>query len=435
MKQEKIKPIPKYMIDKIRKYDIKAHKAQDGFVRFYSYLTKNDGELVKVTVAVKCRRKKWYCKQVAVHGVHSDICHLKDIVFYYMGSYVVGWHAEGLTKEPKWYEEGWGYNDDKYFDPYAPCMNPEYALRFPEYKYSAIDRYPYGTVLQYLRMYEKYPHTEYLVKLGLAHLTEKKMILDQCVKSKAFCKWIFKQANDLRDGHYDVQTILKAFKTGRTLASVQTENNMQKKISHEGDYKELRKAFLGRLPTLYRYLLDKDIQPRTYLDYFKACRYLELDMTEAKNAFPPDFARWHDIRVDEYHTKQAEEDARRREDLYHRFAEVAEKYAALGQESNENYIVIIARSPAELIREGDTLHHCVGRMGYDQRFARAETLIFFVRAKTQPDAPFVTVEYSLGSKRILQCHGEHNAPPEKALEEYLYKRWLPYANRKLKKIA
>ncbi len=45
------------------------------------------------------------------------------------------------------------------------------------------------------------------------------------------------------------------------------------------------------------------------------------------------------------------------------------------------YIYLIARSPKELIHEGDVLQHCVGRMNYDQKFVREETLIFFVRNK------------------------------------------------------
>ena len=53
MKIEKIKPIPKYIQKKIKLYDDQLKTAPFGRTRFYSYLTKNDGELVKVTVAVR----------------------------------------------------------------------------------------------------------------------------------------------------------------------------------------------------------------------------------------------------------------------------------------------------------------------------------------------------------------------------------------------
>lgn len=102
MKIEKIKPVPKYIEKMIRKRDRAYYPEQDNRLRYYAYLTKNDGELVKVTVAVKNRYKKWYCKQVAVHGIHSKQCFLRDMVFYY----IVGWHDMGFYSEPRWYEDG-----------------------------------------------------------------------------------------------------------------------------------------------------------------------------------------------------------------------------------------------------------------------------------------------------------------------------------------
>ena len=91
MKIEKIKPIPKYIQRLIQKKDLEDCKEQNGIRRFYSYLTKNDGELVKVTVAVRNRYGKWHCKQVAVHGVNSDISFSKDLNFFYTGGYTGGW--------------------------------------------------------------------------------------------------------------------------------------------------------------------------------------------------------------------------------------------------------------------------------------------------------------------------------------------------------
>ena len=106
MKIEKIKPIPKYIVERIKRVDKQNNITIPGHTRFYSYLTKNDSELVKVTVAAKEKRNKWYCKQVAVHGVHSDKCFVKDMNFTYIAGYTVGWHSEGLTNQRCWYEYG-----------------------------------------------------------------------------------------------------------------------------------------------------------------------------------------------------------------------------------------------------------------------------------------------------------------------------------------
>ena len=109
---EKIKPIPKYIAEKIKKLDDKMNREKPGVTRYYSYLTKNDGELVKVTVAVKYYRKQWLYKQVAVHGIHSEDCFVKDMVFYYIGGYQTGWYSEGGNRNKKWYEGEWGWSED-----------------------------------------------------------------------------------------------------------------------------------------------------------------------------------------------------------------------------------------------------------------------------------------------------------------------------------
>ena len=85
--------------------------------------------------------------------------------------------------------------------------------------------------------------------------------------------------------------------------------------------------------------------------------------------------------------------------------------------------------------EGELLHHCVGGMGYEQKFIREETLIFFIRAKDTQETPLVTVEYSLSQKKVLQCYADHNTKPSEDVLHYVNKVWLPYANRTLKQIA
>ncbi|MCL2798638.1 MAG: PcfJ domain-containing protein, partial [Firmicutes bacterium] len=126
--------------------------------------------------------------------------------------------------------------------------------------------------------------------------------------------------------------------------------------------------------------------------------------------------------------------------LYKQFAVIVEKYISLQKVKSDKgpfqgYAIVIARSPAELMREGDILNHCVGKMGYDQKMVREESLIFFVRNTATPDVPFITVEYSLKSKKILQCYGYKHARPDDNVMTFINKTWLPYANKTLKKIA
>ena len=141
------------------------------------------------------------------------------------------------------------------------------------------------------------------------------------------------------------------------------------------------------------------------------------------------------MRIDQYATARAEADRKAKQELYEKFACIAEKYLPLEHDKRSAFICIIARSPADLVREGEILHHCVGRMNYDMRFVREDSLIFFVRTKAQPDTPFVTLEYSLKTHKVLQCYGEHDHKPNDEVLHYVNKVWLPYANKTLKKLA
>ena len=372
MKIEKIKPIPKYILARIKKRDEEAKIDPKGRLRFYSYLATNDKELVKVTVAVKIVKGEWYYKQCAVHGIHSDECFLKDMVLHYRSGYQVGWYDEGLTPKAEWYEgKEWGEQEDRLFDPFAPVVNKEYATKFPEYKYSALELYKGVDVLQYLRIYEKYPQAEYLVKLGLWDYAQNEWLLKMAGEDKKFQKWLSANRSELSKERHYVASILKAYLNNKPLKETQFYEKI--KISlREGDYKPIREMLNGEYEKYYEYISKNKISSRLYLDYLNACNYLGLDMSEEKNRFPRDFKRWHDIRIDEYATAKALKDEEERKELYEKFAIVAEKYLLLQDKKKGEFIAIIAKSPADLVREGDALHHCVGRMNYDQKFVKEQ---------------------------------------------------------------
>ena len=73
-------------------------------------------------------------------------------------------------------------------------------------------------------------------------------------------------------------------------------------------------------------------------------------------------------------------------------------------------------------------------MNYDRRFIREESLIFFVRSRQDPETPFITLEYSLKNRKVLQCYGEYDHIPSEDVLHYVNKVWLPHANKHLKQI-
>ena len=425
------------MVEKIRKTDLKEYPAQDGFNRYYAYLTKNDGELVKVTVAVKNKRNNWYCKPVVVHGIHSDKCFGQDMYCYFIAGYVVKWFPEDYiqTQRPMDHDN-WGYAQDKLFDPCAYVINREYAAeKFPEYRYSAIEKTTTSDVLKYLRLYERFPQIEYLTKMELEEFVFSKMILSQLKKDKKFVKWIVQNRKEIACRGYYVATILEAYKHNKPLAETQAFLKAKKALEKEESYKPVRALFKHELDKFITYLSKQQASLNMYADYLSACIELGLDMNEEKNRYPHDFKRWHDIRIDEYKTQKAILDENKRREFYQRFHNVAIKYAGLEYNKKAAYIAIIAQKPSDLIHEGEALKHCVGSMNYDQKFVREDSLIFFIRLKDSPLTPFVTVEYSPSKKTVLQCYGNKNSRPEEEVMNFINKKWLPYANRQIRKLA
>ena len=261
------------------------------------------------------------------------------------------------------------------------------------------------------------------------------MILRRIGKDKHFCKWLIAHKTELQNKHYYIDVVLRSYRMGMPLEALQAYREAKTMLVHDSRLNGIREMFVGKeQDRFFAYISQQKTSLYTYADYIKACEYLGLDMTEERNRFPHDFQRWHDIRIDQYATQKADEDKEKRKELYAQFAAVAEKYLALQGKSNEEYAVFLARSPAELIREGEVLHHCVGRMNYDQRFIREESLIFFVRHVAEPHTPFVTMEYSLSQKKVLQCYGDTDTKPDDNVLNYVHKVWLPYANRQLKKL-
>ena len=430
-----IKPIPHYIITAILRKDKELNPEHRGTTRYYAYLITRRKELIKITVAMRYYRKKPYLKQVAIHAMHGKECLVKDMCFNYLSGYITGWYAEGLSKYQKWYEGGWGTADDKYFDPYAPVVNIQVVTRLARYKYSAIELCEDTNIFKYLRTYERYPQLEYIMKLGLKKLAASRQILEKIEKDKQFCKWLIRNKEALSAHYHYVEVILKAYNTGGDMAVLQRVKELKLKLIHDSTYTQFKRQFTGNAERLVKYLAENNVTPSLYSDYYNACSELGLDMSEDKNIFPRDFKRWHDIRTDEYATKKALEDEQKRKELYEQFGLVANKYLPLQKQNGREYVAIIAKSPSDLIREGNTLHHCVGRMGYDQKFVREETLIFFIRTKSAASTPFVTVEYSLSLHKILQCYADHNTKPDDNALRFINKIWLPYANKQLRQLT
>ena len=433
MNIEHLKPIPesvkKIIVDR---YDVQAQVYQNQ-TRYYAYLDTVDGELVKVTVAVKQdQNKDRFYKQILVHLLHDKkTVFVKDCARGYICGYITGWYYQGLSdKRNYWEDDEWGIYEGK-FGVCARIVNLNYLHR-TRYKYSGAVEYGTDNVLEYLRIWEKYPQVELLSKIGLGMLAYRKGILQKAAKDKAFVRWLSANREDIRRSACKQAHILYAYAHHITATESDTLHFFRKDRLDGFQY------VIDTIPDdeylqLAKYLREQNVSTATYNDYLKACLYLGLDMTQSKNRYPHELKRWHDIRTLEYTSKKAEEEEQKQNRIAEGVKQMAAKYGFL-ETGNDDYTVVIAKSKKELTIEGEYLHHCVGRMGYDAKIAEGRSLIFFLRLVDEPSIPYVTIEYDLQKHRVAQFHAVNNNAPAQPVRDYIEKVWAPTITRQLKQM-
>lgn len=168
-------------------------------------------------------------------------------------------------------------------------------------------------------------------------------------------------------------------------------------------------------------------------DYCYMCRTLNIDTSSKSVRFPKNIVEAHDeLSVRCTAVKNAELDP-----VYRAAAECS--YAKLGVQpfANNKYAIIPSWSATELVAEGTALGHCVGNGTYAKRVISGSILILFVRLAETPDKPFATLEYSIGSKSILQLYGKGNKAVSPECKRFVegYLKNLTYGKKRKEKRA
>ena len=88
------------------------------------------------------------------------------------------------------------------------------------------------------------------------------------------------------------------------------------------------------------------------------------------------------------------------------------KYRIQYSYETEELLIRPAESAAEIITEGQLLHHCVGNETYIKEHNAGKRLILFLRKKELPDVPYITMEIDTQTRRILQWYGANDRKPD-----------------------
>lgn len=136
-----------------------------------------------------------------------------------------------------------------------------------------------------------------------------------------------------------------------------------------------------------------------WCDYLKACQTIEADLSDKTVRYPSSLKREHDRAVAK---QKIILDAKKEAEFQNTCREYEDRYKF----ENDDYMIIVPSSMQDLFEEGRKLNHCVG--SYADRIIEGRNCICFIRRKTNPLAPFFTMEIYSDQERVSQIHGLSN---------------------------
>lgn len=199
-------------------------------------------------------------------------------------------------------------------------------------------------------------------------------IIPFTVKPIRFINWMMKNNISLRD-YEDYQEMVEALG-----------------IPFDGDYVVIPKNWENKHTEIvenYSALLENQQARGTYLRVTNAVR---------------------DLRVEKQRLEDEKKEAKLRVETAKRLTSMMKAQTAF-----DKYAFIFPKDESEIVKEGKTLHHCVGSYA-KKHFVYGSSIIVFVRDKTDRETPLYTLE--LKNDRIIQLRGERNkAADEEAKKE------------------
>ena len=392
----------------VRKFCSYLEADEDEVIQRVFAYKRPKGKSVEITECIRKHSKGGYITRNIYHAGFGGY----QVMFKAKDKYTSGYPCLVFGKEDfnVWYNgAGW-----------KPCNVDSIILNLDvlaetRYKWCAFKGNGADLMAHLVKYRENPVSTELFAKLGLKPTSR---LMERASKDGQFRRFVFENADEIF--LYGTNAAFYAYEHNVSLQEGQRVTCFERatKVSVGKSIPEIKGTLIDRIK-LQDYIDDNDINCGSYNDYLKAIKYLRLDLRDTKNVFPKDFARMHDLRIDEYASVQAKADKRARRQLDKDFHKAAAEARPIAEYANGEYVVVIPQQICELIREGDLLHHCVGRMGYDKKMANGTSLIAFVRKATDIGRPLVTVEFDLKALAVKQAYGDHDSKPKEDVQTFV----------------
>ena len=250
---------------------------------------------------------------------------------------------------------------------------------------------------------------EFLVKAGFQRFITPAFVKRLKIDKKMFN--IFRSNIDaIRRNNYGIDELNRAVAHGITLEEAHD------RIEASKEFSDSRYYVGGNIPKeidryeLFKWCKKNNVEPREYrryVNYVDKCgenilaygvtyprdfkTMLERYETEARRLERIERQRLErenrreerrQAKIDKMNRRQREEYERKeRQKQAEKIAKIAMRLTKLEDIEGNEYKVVIPRSANMLLREGNAMKNCIGRMGYDEKIADGKSIILFLRGK------------------------------------------------------
>ena len=278
--------------------------------------------------------------------------------------------------------------------------------------------------MSYIRAYREHPGLERLAKLGFGYLWDDKLIYRLGYeKSRKLMSFLKNNREYVINKKPNYGWISKAI--GMNMTAIQYEflertSELSYKFGTRG-YEYDAKL----IDEMWIYILKQASEIDTYYDYVDACKKLGMNIHDRGVLFPRNLAESHDRvaeMLDEKENKVTNIGIKKAFEILMPLIE-----------NTGEFQLVLPKSSTDLIRWGDKLHCCVGKMGYGAKMAKGDTIILGVFLNGQI---VECCEIGLNHRQemsVLQLRGDHNleSPYHKEAESLTNQFLLNYKPQNL----
>lgn len=281
-------------------------------------------------------------------------------------------------------------------------------------------------VNRYIITFHRRPWIEYLAKAGLYRLVAE-IVNDWWGIPDAICEYGRSLQGALQLDGNRVNRMKQVDGGLNTLEWLQYEEAMGIKITQESlewlakknismdECEDILKE-LKSVNRMVNYMKKQKVKPGdivvTWKDYLRMAKEEGYDTRDDIVRFPKDLKARHDQLVEIGNQRKDEERLKRYRELDDQIRSRLTEAKRYFWE-NDSYMIIPAGTCKELMEEGRTLHHCVGRNDhYMKKMAAGTSWILFLRKKEELEKPYYTVEIDMKDDRIIQYYSEFDRKPD-----------------------